>query len=55
MTTQELRELDAWIAEHVMGFKYNPKYNTFDDGETVWGSFELNAPHEPRGAKNQDA
>ena len=22
MTTQELRELDAWIAEHVMGFKW---------------------------------
>ena len=21
MTTQELRELDAWIAEHVMGYK----------------------------------
>lgn len=32
MTEQELRELDAWIAEHVMGWR-----SGFDaDGKEVW-------------------
>ena len=35
MTTQEMRELDAWIAEHVMGGNIEPHWKCRDCGETV--------------------
>lgn len=37
MTTNELREIDAWIAEHVMGAKENPRFSGSVIGITkVW-------------------
>jgi len=35
-TPEELRELDAWIAEHVMGLVRHPCWYTHEHWEGVW-------------------